>query len=75
LRTSLLLQPRLPANQLISFWPSCMALAMLALNLPRSGLVQQPDTADGEWDPDLALFISPTADLDRSINREGNHPY
>jgi hypothetical protein len=41
LRKSLLLQPRLPANQLISFWPSCMALAMLALNLPRSGLVQQ----------------------------------
>ena len=40
-RTSLLLQPRLPANQLISFWPSCMALAMLALDLPRSGLVQQ----------------------------------
>ncbi|MCP9841045.1 hypothetical protein KBY93_10405, partial [Synechococcus sp. J7-Johnson] len=39
-RTSLLLEPRLPANQLISFWPSCMTLTMLALNLPRSGLVQ-----------------------------------
>jgi hypothetical protein len=45
LRTSLLLQPRLPANQLIRFWPSCMALAMLALNLPRSGLVQHQDSA------------------------------
>ncbi|MCP9840979.1 hypothetical protein KBY93_10065, partial [Synechococcus sp. J7-Johnson] len=46
-RTSLLLEPRLPANQLISFWPSCMTLTMLALNLPRSGLVQHPDAEDG----------------------------
>jgi hypothetical protein len=45
-RTSLLLRPRLPANQLISFWPSCMALAMPALNLPRSGLVQQASSSE-----------------------------
>jgi hypothetical protein len=35
-----------------------MALAMLALNLPRSGLVQQPVAADGAGAPPLNRGVS-----------------
>ncbi|MFN9872773.1 MAG: hypothetical protein ACK55E_15240, partial [Cyanobacteriota bacterium] len=45
-------------NQASILYAYCVELAIVDLNLPRSGLVQQPDAEDGARDDSLAHILA-----------------